>query len=194
MAAQLDIRRNTQRQRSSGAEVSVEVVIGDRGQRGGRHRGQRSARRSSSGTGVSAEVVIGDRGRRGGRHRGQGSARRSSSGTEVGVEVVIGDRVFGIFDCCINHTTKKFKVSQVGMFENYYIQDSLGVCDMDAVVFTVNSRPCSEPKIIISLCADRKQMWVKNMMEAVDKQAKKNKKQKQRNVKKLCKRMKKRYA
>ncbi|XP_073432574.1 C-C motif chemokine 20-like [Dendrobates tinctorius] len=107
--------------------------------------------------------------------------------------LVAASPVFGMYDCCKSHTGNKFKVSQVGMFERYYLQESAGVCDIDAVVFTVNFRPCGQPKII-SLCSDPKQSWVKNMMSAVDKQAKKTKKQQQKKRQKLCKRMKKNYA
>ncbi|XP_073529088.1 C-C motif chemokine 20-like [Phyllobates terribilis] len=107
--------------------------------------------------------------------------------------LVAASPVFGVYDCCMKHTAKKFKVPQVGMFERYYLQESSGVCDIDAVVFTVNSRPCGQPKII-SLCADPKQSWVKKMMSAVDKQAKKPKKHQRKNLRKLCKNMKKNYA
>ncbi|XP_075720026.1 C-C motif chemokine 20-like [Rhinoderma darwinii] len=97
---------------------------------------------------------------------------------------------FGMFDCCRKHTTKKFKVSQVGMFESYYHQDSAEVCDIDAIVFTLNTRPCGEPKRI-SLCADPNQKWVKNMITAVKKQTQKSKKHQHKKRQKLCKRMKK---
>ncbi|XP_066445377.1 C-C motif chemokine 20-like isoform X2 [Eleutherodactylus coqui] len=97
---------------------------------------------------------------------------------------------FGIFDCCRRHTDKKFKVSQVGMFVDYYHQDSSGVCDIDAIVFTVISRPCNKPQRI-DLCADPEQNWVKNMISAMKKQTKKSKKRQERKRQKQCKRTKK---
>ncbi|XP_075123009.1 C-C motif chemokine 20-like [Leptodactylus fuscus] len=96
----------------------------------------------------------------------------------------------GIFDCCHKYTEKKFTVSQVGMFKSYYSQESAGVCNIDAIVFKVNTKPCGKPNII-RLCADPKQKWVKKMISAVDKQAKRSKRNQQKKLNKLCRRPKK---
>ncbi|XP_056419494.1 uncharacterized protein LOC130360963 [Hyla sarda] len=102
-------------------------------------------------------------------------------------------QALGIFDCCTKHTKQEFKVTKVGMFEGYDRQDSSGVCDIDAIVFTVNTRPCGEPKRI-PLCADPKKDWVGKMIIAMKNHAKKSKKKQQKKREKLCKRMKKNYV
>ncbi|XP_069584066.1 C-C motif chemokine 20-like [Ranitomeya imitator] len=122
-------------------------------------------------------------------------SRRKNMSVSLALTLILvaASPVFAMYDCCKNHTEKQFKVSQVGMFERYYLQESSGYCDIDAIIFTVNFRPCGQPKII-SLCSNPKQSWVKKMISAVDKQAKKTKKQQQKKRQKLCKHMKKKYA
>ncbi|XP_063771586.1 C-C motif chemokine 20-like [Pseudophryne corroboree] len=104
------------------------------------------------------------------------------------IVLVTASQAFGMFSCCVRYTPKKLSLKAI---ENFYTQDSRGVCNIDAVIFTVR-RPCkSKNKAPIQVCADPTQIWVQRIMAHFENPTKLRK---LKNQHKKCKRQRKTYG
>ncbi|KAM9316437.1 C-C motif chemokine 20-like [Gastrophryne carolinensis] len=102
--------------------------------------------------------------------------------------VVLGvSQAFGSYDCCIRYSNKKVHQKAI---DKYYWQMSNGVCDIEAVVFEVRISPCN-PNATIKVCADPKEKWVQDHIEAVDKRTKRTQRKMLKRLEKKCKALKK---
>ncbi|XP_077344800.1 C-C motif chemokine 20-like [Lithobates pipiens] len=95
-------------------------------------------------------------------------------------------QAFGSHDCCIKYSKEK---PSLKIIDNYYQQKSTQVCDIDATIFLVRTSPCISATVRV--CADPRQKWVQERIEALDQRTQKDKRKRLKKLKKNCNRLKK---
>ncbi|XP_075057632.1 C-C motif chemokine 20-like [Mixophyes fleayi] len=98
---------------------------------------------------------------------------------------------FGAHNCCVDYTTKTLRLH---MIEGFYVQDSGGVCNLNAVIFAVR-HPCSSRGTApIEVCADPTKEWVKQLIAKFSKVTIQGKRANRKKSRKQCKRQRKSYG